>query len=81
MVIKKIQLNQRDKPSGIIWVQFDHHDVCEKTRHENKHLYAQGIQTTWTPIKSITTQFAFGKNQTAQVVRKQFPLRIHQSQG
>ena len=86
-VVKKIQLNQRDKPSGIIWVQFDHDDVGEKTRHENKHLYAQGIETTWTPIKPITTQFAVGRNQTAQVVRKQFPLRpaaaktIHRSQG
>ena len=71
-VIKKIQLNQRDKPSGIIWVQFDHDVVGEKTRHKNKHLYAQGIQTTWTPIKPITTQFAVGKNQIAQVVRKHF---------
>ena len=38
-------------------------------------------------IKPITTQFAVGRNQTAQVVRKQFPLRpaaaktIHRSQG
>ena len=86
-VVKKIQLNQRDKPSGIIWVQFDHNDVGEKTRHENKHLYAQGIETTWTPIKPIATQFAVGRNQAAQVVRKQFPLRpataktIHRSQG
>ena len=52
-VIKKVQLNQRDKPSGIIWVQFGHEDVGEKTRHENKHLCAQGIETTRTPIKSI----------------------------
>jgi hypothetical protein len=37
-VVKKIQLNQIDKPSGIIWVQFDHSDVGEKTRHENRHL-------------------------------------------
>ena len=86
-VVKKIQLNQRDKPSEIIWVQFDHNDVGEKTRHENKHLYAQGIETTWTPIKPITTQYAVGRNQAAQVVRKQFPLRpataktIHCSQG
>ena len=34
-VIKKIKLHQRDKPSGIIWVQFDHPHVGEKTRHEN----------------------------------------------
>ena len=74
-VVKKIQLNQRDKPSGIIWVQFDHPDVGEKTRHENIHFYIQGVESTWTPIKPITTQFAVGRNQTAQVVRKQFPLR------
>jgi hypothetical protein len=86
-VVKKIQLNQIDKPSGIIWVQFDHSDVGEKTRHENRYVYIQGIESTWTPIKPITTQFAVGRNQTAQVVRKQFPLRpaaaktIHRSQG
>ena len=76
-VIKKIQLNQIDKPSSIIWVQFDHSDDGEKTRHENRHLYVQGIESTWTPIKPITTQFAVGRNQTAQVVRK----TIHRSQG
>ena len=47
----------------------------------------QGIQSSWTPIKPITTQFAVGRNKTAQVVRKQFPLRpaaaktIHRSRG
>lgn len=86
-VVKKVQLHQKNKPSGIIWVQFDHADVGGKTRCDNKHLYAQGIETTWTPIKPITTQFAVGRNRTAQVVRKQFPLRpaaaktIHRSQG
>ena len=86
-IVKKIQLNQRDKPSQIIWVQFDHADVGQKTRHENRQLYVQGIERTWTPIKPITTQFAVGRNRTAQVVRKQFPLRpaaaktIHRSQG
>ena len=50
-------------------------------------MYVQGIQSTWTPVKPITTQFAVGRNRTAQVVRKQFPLRpaaaktIHRSQG
>ena len=86
-VVKKIQLNERDKPSGIIRVQFDHADVGQKTRHENRQLYVQGIKHTWTPIKPITTQFAVSRNRTAQVVRKQFPLRpaaaktIHRSQG
>ena len=36
-VVKKVQLHQKDKPSGIIWVQFDHADVGEKTRRDNRH--------------------------------------------
>ena len=86
-VIKLVQVHQQDKPSGIVWVQFDHSDVGQKTRNENRHLYLQGIEQTWTPIKPVTTQFALGKNKTVQVVRKQFPLRpaaaktIHRSQG
>ena len=85
--IRKIQLHDRNRPSGIIWVQFDHTDVGEKTRHDNRCLYVEGIECTWTPIKPVTAQFAVGKNRTAQVVRKQFPLRpaaaktIHRSQG
>ena len=46
-VVKKIQL------IGVIWVQFDHSDVGEKTRHENRNLYLQGIESTWTPMKPI----------------------------
>ena len=85
-VIKLIQVHQTDRPSGI-WVQFDHSDVGEKTRHDNRQFYVQGIEPTWTPIKPITIQFAVGRNRTVQVVRKQFPLRpaaaktIHRSQG
>lgn len=87
-IIKKIHLQLSNRPSGIIWVQFDHADVGQKTRAENKHLYIQQtVEPTWTPIKPVTTQFAVGRNRTAQVVRKQFPLRpaaaktIHRSQG
>ena len=74
-VIKKVEVLQTDRPSGVIWVQFDHADVGEKTRHDNRQLYHQGIDPTWTPIKPVTTQFAVGRNRTVQVVRKQFPLR------
>ena len=86
-VIKLVQLFQESKPSGIVWVQFDHSDVGHKTRIENRHLYVQGIDQAWTPIKPVTTQFAVGRNKVAHVVRKQFPLRpataktIHRSQG
>ena len=86
-IIKKIQLHHKNKPSGLIWVQFDHADLGEKTRHDNRHLYVHNINRAWTPIKPITVQFAVGRTQTAQVVRKQFPLRpaaaktIHRSQG
>ena len=86
-VIKRIHLNNEGKPSGLVWVLFDCDDVGKKTRQENRNLYTGGISTTWTPIKPVTTQFAGGKTKSAQVVRKQFPLRpasaktVHRSQG
>ena len=87
-VVKCVKLNQPNKPSGIIWVEFDDADVGRKTRHENRHLYnIEGIQQTWTPIKPVTTQSAVGRTKSAQVVRKQFPLRpaaaktVHRSKG
>ncbi len=86
-VIRLIQLNDQSKPSGLIWVQFDYEDVGKKTRQENRNLYVTGIERTWTPIKPVTTQFAVGRTKSAQVVRKQFPLRpasaktVHRSQG
>ena len=86
-VIKVVQLHEQNRPSGIVWVQFDHLDVGHKTRIENRHLYTQGFDNAWTPIKPVTVQFAVGRNKAAQVVRKQFPLHpaaaktIHRSQG
>ena len=86
-VIKLVQVQQSDKPSGVIWVQFDHPDVGQKTRHDNRQLYTNAIQPTWTPIKPITTQFAVGRTRSVQIIRKQFPLRlaaaktIHRSQS
>ena len=49
-----IKLYDTNIPSGIIWVQFDYVDVGEKTRHDNRHVYVNGIECTWTPIKSVT---------------------------
>ncbi|XP_048578998.1 ATP-dependent DNA helicase PIF1-like [Nematostella vectensis] len=86
-VIKFMQIHKTDKPSGIIWVQFDHADVGQKTRHDNRQLYVNDIEPTWTPIKPISTQFAVGRTRSVHVMRKQFPLRpaaaktIHRSQG
>lgn len=82
-----MQLNQQSRPSGIVWVQFDHSDVGQKTRNKNRHLYTQGIDHAWTPVKPVTMQFFVSKNKAAQVVRKQFPLHpaaaktVHRSQG
>ena len=86
-VIKHIHLTNDSKPSGLVWVQFDCDDVGKKTRQENRNLYTEGKPNSWTPIKPVTTQFAVGKTKSAQVVRKQFPLRpasaktVHRSQG
>ena len=79
-------VHQESKPFGIVGVHFDHGDVGQKTRNENRHLFAKGVEHTWTPIKPMTTKFTIGRNKTAQIVRKQFPLRpaaaktIHRSQ-
>ena len=68
-------------------MQFDHNNVGEKTRYENRQLNTPTIGLTWTPIKPVTVQFNVGRTKAAQVVRKQFPLRpaaaktTHRSQG
>lgn len=38
----------------------------KKTRHDNRHLYVQGVERAWTPIKPVTAQFAVGRNRTQQ---------------
>ncbi len=82
-----VKLIGKSKLSGLVWVQFDYEDAGRKTRLENRNLYSRGIESTWTPIKPVTTQFAVGKTKSAQVVRKQFPLwpasakTVHRSQG
>lgn len=68
-------------------MQFDLEDVGKKPRQENRAFYVRGIKNTWTTIKPDTTQFPGGRTKSAQVVRKQFPLRpasaksVHRSQG
>ena len=76
-IVKKLSLHQWEKPFGIIWVQFDHADVGEKTHQNNKNLYTQVIKPEWTPIKPITIQFAVARDRTAQAVRNSF-LYAHQ---
>ena len=73
--IKLMQIHNTNKPSGIIWVQFDHADVGVKTRNENRQLYINGIEPTWTPIKPTSKQFAVSRSKSVHVVQKQFPLR------
>lgn len=67
-VIKLMQIHNTDKPLGIIWVQFDHADVGAKTRNDNRQLYINGIENTWTPIKPTSTQFAVGRSKSVHVV-------------
>ena len=63
------QLNHTDRPSCIIWVQFDHEAVGKKTSQDNRQLYikVRSVQTAWTPIKPLTTQFAVGRHKATQV--------------
>ena len=36
-----VKFVQQSRPSGIVWVQFDHSDTVQKTRNENRYLYTQ----------------------------------------
>jgi hypothetical protein len=70
-IIKLIQLRDDSKPSGLISVQFYCEDVGKKTRQENRTLYFRGIESKWTLIKPVATQFAVGKTKSqAQVAKK-----------
>ncbi|XP_078378018.1 uncharacterized protein LOC144661191 [Oculina patagonica] len=86
-LVRFISLLSSERPDGIVWVEFDHAKVGEKTRNENRHLYSDNIQQSWTPVKPVCVTFFVGRSKAAQIVRKQFPLRpsagktIHRSQG
>ena len=69
-VIKLMQIHnaRTDKPSGIIWVQFDHADEGVKTRNKNRQLYINGNEPTWTPIKPTSTQFAVSRSKSVHVL-------------
>ncbi|XP_078345269.1 uncharacterized protein LOC144630776 [Oculina patagonica] len=86
-LVRFICLLTSERPDGVVWVEFDHAKVGEKTRNENRSLYSDNIQQNWTPIKPVCVTFFVGRSKAAQIVRKQFPLRpsagktIHRSQG
>ncbi|PFX21974.1 ATP-dependent DNA helicase pif1 [Stylophora pistillata] len=85
-IFKHVEKDEYGKPSGLMWVQCHLAEVGEKTRHDNRQLYDEGIEPTWTPMKPVSTQFAVGRNRSEQVLRKQFQGRpaaakmIHRSQ-
>lgn len=71
-IIRKMQLHDRNRPSGIIWVQFDHRNVGKKTRRDSRHLYVEGIECTWTPTKPVTAQFAVVKIEQLKLCQSSF---------
>ena len=88
-VVKHIQSTNNSKSSGLVWVQFDHDDVTLEEKPDKKiETSTQRVsKILGLQLKPVTTQFAVGKRKSAQVVRKQFPLRpasaktVHRSHG
>jgi len=87
-IIKHIQLTTDNfTASGIVWMLFDDNNVGTRTRADRRTLFKSHIDRTWTPILPLSRQFQVGRSHSAQVLRKQFPLRqsaaktIHRSQG
>jgi len=87
-IIQHIQLTTDNlTASGIVWMLFDDNKVGARTRADSRTLCKSHIHHTWTPILPLSRQFQVGRSHSAQVLRKQFPLRqsaaktIHRSQG
>ncbi|CAC5420340.1 unnamed protein product [Mytilus coruscus] len=72
---------------SIIWVLFEDMNIGKDQRSQFQHLRNNKIDKTWTPIFEVTRKFAINNNQSYQIVRRQFPIRlaaaktIHKSQG
>ena len=78
--VEKIQLTSDDSSaSGFVWIQFDDPDVGSRLRNQHRALFTTDVRDTCTPIQPIARQFQVGRSHSAQVLRKQFPLR--QSSG
>ena len=87
-IVKFFQLtSSNNSAAGTVWVLFDDSNVGRQTCAYHQALYTRHINPQWTPIRPLTRQFQVGRNHSAQVLRKQFPLRlsaaktIHRSQG
>ena len=87
-IVKFFQLSSSNSTAaGTVWVMFDDSNVGRQTRADSQALYTQHINPQWTPIQPLSRQFQVGRSHSAQVLRKQFPLRlsaaktIHRSQG
>jgi len=87
-IIKHIQLTADNlTASGIVWMLFDDNNVGARTRANSRSLYKSHIDRTWKLILPLSRQLQIERSHSAQVLRKQFPLRqsaaktIHRSQG
>ena len=88
--LKKIHVTNSEQirhASGILWVCFDDERTGQALRRKKKHLYAENINSNWTPIEPTSRQYTAGYKGQAKVQRVQFPLRpaaaktVHKSQG
>ena len=76
----------QSRPS-ILWFDFDSEVIGKLQRQKYAHLYACGINKTWTPIFESSVEFQVEKYMSNKILRRQFPIRsssaksIHRSQG
>ncbi|KAJ8050592.1 ATP-dependent DNA helicase PIF1 [Holothuria leucospilota] len=81
--IQNVQTNQ----IHTVWIQFDDPSIGKTLRQSTRHLVTSDIPSTWTAVTRVARQFRTGRSKTAEILRKQFPLRpasaktVHRCQG
>ena len=84
--IKKLPSSEQNVLRHTIWVYFSDSFIGRNVRRANRHLYSNGIDPHWTPIRASpeTYPIDYGRH---YITRLRFPLRpahaktIHRCQG
>ena len=77
-VVELVQLHQECKPSGIIWVQFDHPDVGHKTRIENRIFMSKELTMHGPQLNLLLHNLLLGETKQCKLLESSFHYALQQ---